>query len=102
MTTIEAKVQSVYAYDHLLQSVLDPGKPTVNPSLLFHFLWIYHCIYIYFYQYLIYYISVITCWWLNLVLSTLGTITLCKIRLSKFFYNSVIDVDLKIPGLEQV
>lgn len=37
MTTIEAKVQSVYAYDHLLQSVLDPGKPTVNPSLLFHF-----------------------------------------------------------------
>lgn len=54
MTTIEAKVQSVYNYEHLLQSILD-----------------------------------------------VGSITICKIRLSKFFFNSVIDVDLKIPGVEQ-
>jgi hypothetical protein len=54
MTTIEAKVQSVFHFTDILQSILDPG-----------------------------------------------TILPCKIRLSKFFYNSVIEVELKIPGLDQ-
>jgi hypothetical protein len=54
ITTVEAKVQSVFNYVDILQSILDPG-----------------------------------------------TITVCKIRLSKFFYNSIIEVELKIPGLEQ-
>jgi hypothetical protein len=54
ITTVEAKVQSVFSYTDILQSILDPG-----------------------------------------------TITACKIRLSKFFYNSIIEVELKIPGLDQ-
>eukprot|EP01040_Poterioochromonas_malhamensis_P001446 gene1446-1534_t len=54
ITTVEAKVQSVFNYTDILQSILDPG-----------------------------------------------TIVACKIRLSKFFYNSIIEVELKIPGLDQ-
>lgn len=54
ITTVEAKVQSVFNYVDMLQSILDPG-----------------------------------------------TILVCKIRLSMFFYNSIIEVELKIAGLEQ-
>eukprot|EP01034_Spumella_vulgaris_P027014 gene27014-33674_t len=54
ITTVEAKVQSVFSYVDILQSILDPG-----------------------------------------------TITIAKTRLSNFFYNSIIEVELKIPGLEQ-
>ncbi|KAJ1428063.1 hypothetical protein B484DRAFT_450044, partial [Ochromonadaceae sp. CCMP2298] len=54
ITTVEAKVQSVFNYVDILQSILDPG-----------------------------------------------TITFTKSRLSMFFYNSIIEVELKIPALEQ-
>jgi hypothetical protein len=54
ITTVEAKVQSVFSFTDILQSILDHG-----------------------------------------------TILPCKIRLSRFFYNSVIEVELKIPGLDQ-
>lgn len=54
ITTVEAKVQSVFNYVDIVQSILDPG-----------------------------------------------TITACKIRLSRFFYNSIIETDLRINGLEQ-
>jgi hypothetical protein len=55
ITAVEAKVQSVFNYVDILQSILHPG-----------------------------------------------TITIAKTRLCKFFYNSIIEVELKIPGLEQV
>jgi hypothetical protein len=54
VTTVEAKVQSVFNYVDILQSILDPG-----------------------------------------------TITFTQIKLSMFFFNSIIEVELKIPGLEQ-
>lgn len=54
ITTVEAKVQSVFNYVDILQSILDPGS-----------------------------------------------IIVCKIRLSRFFYNSIIETDLRISGLEQ-
>lgn len=54
ITTVEAKVQSVFGYVDILESILDAG-----------------------------------------------TIIACKIRLSKFFYNSIIETDLRIAGLEQ-
>eukprot|EP00981_Chlorochromonas_danica_P006076 scaffold1268_cov174-Ochromonas_danica.AAC.10 len=54
LRTVEAKVQSVYSYVDILQSILDPG-----------------------------------------------TITACKLSLSMFFYNSAIEVELRITGLEQ-
>jgi hypothetical protein len=54
ITTVEAKVQSVFNYVDIVDSILDPG-----------------------------------------------TIIAARIRLSKFFYNSIIEVELKIPGLEQ-
>jgi hypothetical protein len=54
ITTVEAKVQSVFSYVDIVQSILDPG-----------------------------------------------TITCAKIRLGNFFLNSIIEVELKIPGLEQ-
>jgi hypothetical protein len=54
LTSIEAKVQSVYNYVDVIQSILDEG-----------------------------------------------TITCTKIRLCKFLYNSIIEVELKVPGLDQ-
>jgi hypothetical protein len=53
LSTVEAKVQSVYNYVDIVESILDPG-----------------------------------------------TICIAKTRLNKFFYNAVIEVELKIPGLE--
>jgi hypothetical protein len=54
ITTVEAKVQSVFNYADIVDSILDPG-----------------------------------------------TIIVAQVRLSLFFYNSIIEVELKIPGLEQ-
>eukprot|EP01032_Pedospumella_encystans_P000115 gene115-127_t len=54
ITTVEAKVQSVFNYVDILDSILHPG-----------------------------------------------TITTAKTRLCKFFYNSIIEVELRVPGLEQ-
>ncbi len=54
ITTVEAKVQSVFNYVDIVRSILDEG-----------------------------------------------TITVTKIKLGLFFYNSIIEVELKISGLEQ-
>ena len=54
LTTVEAKVQSVFSYVDIVESMLDSG-----------------------------------------------TILVCKNLLGMFFYNSIIEVELKIPGLEQ-
>ena len=54
LTTVEAKVQSVFSYVDIVESMLDSG-----------------------------------------------TILMCKNLLGMFFYNSIIEVELKIPGLEQ-
>ena len=54
LTTVEAKVQSVFNFVDIVESILDAG-----------------------------------------------TILICKNKLGMFFYNSIIEVELKIPGLEQ-
>ena len=54
ITTIETKVQSVFNYVHVINSILDPS-----------------------------------------------TILVAKIRLSSFLFNAIIEVEMKIPGLEQ-
>ena len=54
ITTIETKVQSVFNYVHVINSLLDPA-----------------------------------------------TILIAKIKLSSFLFNAIIEVEMKIPGLEQ-